>query len=1347
METFSTETGLSQGMIFDICQTSDGFLWIATKHGLNRYDGYNFKIFVHNHLNTFSIAENTVSALYEDSRGLLWVGTESKGVDIYDPRTEQFYHLPLAFNRATDEGTNSVFNITEGLDGAMYILHRNNVIVKIAIPENLFKHMPDKPDLTAYASLTIYKSEYFKQAESKKQVNVFRVVAMSDRQIWAYSSKQIYRLLNNQSENIQVVEPEQANKTGNTSIWCAIPKGFVYYREGKTFNSNISAIGSDIRTTYCRPAGNEDYWLAVNNKLWLVKNGKLPDFTKPDWEVDADISAIYKDQNGNIWIGTQGHGLRKINPKRHQFKQGAEGVSLWGVWSDSKGRYYCKVINKVFEYNPQTGKLFKEPAFGGKPSRVLDMCINASGNYWLLGRGEAENTAELRYYHPDTGESVGYSFPFDTFNSASGGETLEQIFKPFAHAGLLLTSNGSLLVVGEGCRLIRFNPKTTRFEWFSYASVFGNHAATVLPLALTEDGNGIVWIGTQSGLVKCTPHQGSYKFELIKNSQLGLNNNAIACLLPHPANPKQGLWIGTKGGGINYLNLQNGNFQYITTKEGLPDDVVYGILPGKKNELWCSTNRGLAKLTISETAQVEKIISYSTTNGLQSNEFNTQAFFRADNGELLFGGVNGLNRFFPEDITPDTVLSSVYLVGLKINQQPALFGETESLLDQPLTYTHQLKLQYYQNNLTFEFAVLDFTAPGKNRYRYRLVGADPEWVETGNNRFAYFTHLRPGRYTLLAQGNNGEGDWQDIAQPVKIVIYPPWWQSTRAYLVYLLLVLSAMWQAYRFQIRRVKMHEQLAFERRETERIKALEQLKTDFFSNVTHEFRTPLTLMLEPLRQAIKNPNDTNLIEKLRLAEKNSRKLLSFVNQLLDMSKLESGSMTLDNRKADFTQTLREVFEQFLPLAQKQQISLSFESDQNITPFYYDTGKVELIVNNLLSNALKFTPSGGKVTLSCHMAPQTAKINQPAVQVSVTDTGVGIPVDALNKVFDRFYQVNSSQHQTGTGIGLALTKELVELMGGTIQVNSHENIGTTFTCLLPVITEAPVSNLQQNTTLPPLTKPAPYIPSLMPEHLNNEHSQEAPVVLIIEDNPELRTFIRHSIGTNRQIHEAENGQTGIDLAIELLPDIIISDVMMPVKDGYTACHELKNNPLTSHIPIILLTAKSAIESKIQGLQTGADDYLTKPFNTDELIARMDNLIEQRKRLREKFAQQTILLPDKNPLPTNPQEPLLSNPDKEFLNRFIGLVEEHLNNENITVEEFSQKMYLSRVQLHRKMKAITDQNVSDFVRNYRLERAMVMLQNQEGRVYEIADNVGFANEKYFSRAFKEKFGISPSQVQ
>jgi signal transduction histidine kinase/DNA-binding response OmpR family regulator len=725
------------------------------------------------------------------------------------------------------------------------------------------------------------------------------------------------------------------------------------------------------------------------------------------------------------------------------------------------------------------------------------------------------------------------------------------------------------------------------------------------------------------------------------------------------------------------------------------------------------------------------MMTYTVAKGLQDNEFNTQAFFKTTNGELLFGGVNGVNRFFPEVLHADTTRMPVYLVGLEINHRPAQFGQAGSPLTEPLENLRELELPYDENNVSFQFAALDFTDPAQNRYRYRLIGLDEDWVNTGNSRFAHFTHLAPGRYEFRVQGSNGQGGWQETARPVLLIIHPPWYRSQLAYALYALALLWAGWKLYHFQIRRVKEREQLAFEQRETERVKALEQMKTDFFSNITHEFRTPLTLILEPARRILAGTAEPDTRQNAQHIETNSRRLLGLVNQLLDMAKLENGSMGLDLRLGDLKTQMRLMLRSFQPLAERRDIDLSLKIPNDIPPFMFDTGKLDLVLNNLISNALKFTPAGGKVTVVCEN--RSAAHNR--IQISVTDTGVGIPGDELDKIFDRFYQADASHTRTseGTGIGLALSKELVQIMGGHITVASKAGHGSTFTFFIPFLeASGNVANMEIHPEQP--EEPDTAVPETAAKAFGERVS-----VLLIEDNAEMRTFIKAGIANSWQIAEASNGDEGIEKAIQMLPDLVVSDVMMPGKDGYTVCDILKNNELTAHIPVILLTAKSAAEARIKGLRSGADDYISKPFNSEELLARMENLVENRRRLRLRYSQQTLN-------GENAETEFLTQPDREFLRRFILTVEEHISDENIGVEDLARKMFVSRVQLHRKIKALTAQNVTDFVRDFRLDRAMSMLRNREGMVYEVASKVGFGNEKYFSRAFKDKLGIPPSRV-
>jgi len=1328
LERITIEHGLSQGMIFDMVQTRDGFLWIATKDGLNRYDGYNFKIFSNDPFDSYSLSENTITALFEDSRGLLWAGTESKGVDVYDPRSDRFYHFDLNFGRNMQGTSFEVIQITEAPDGAIYLLQNGNGLVRIALPPSWPEQLPDRESLSKAANLTLFPLEQFRAPGEDPLVELTSIHTQPDGAVWVYSGTAAYQVLPDKG----FVRPVNWSQIHNhrPSVWGALPGNLVYFDGPERNIPTQQANGMPVHRVTAKALPDGNYWISVNNYLWLLKPGEDLNFSKPHWTLDARITSVTNDRNGNIWVGTQGYGLRKINPRKQLFHSGAAGLSIWGVWRSPAGAYFAKIVNETYAYDPLSGKVASQRAFGGVPWRVLDMAFSPDGAYWLLGRAEADDgDVEIRRYNPADGQGTSYPFSKDIIIRGQS-----QPFKIYPYARLIRTRDQRLLATGVNCLLAQLNPRNGRYEYFDYSVVFKEKPETVRATALAESPNGVWWIGTQQGLVKGSMKNGARQFELTQattDNPQSLNNNSIACLLPDPQRPNDILWIGTKGGGINRLDMRSGRITHLHTRQGLPDNVVYGILPGQPNELWCSTNRGLARIRLNEQREPQTITAFTAAQGLQDNEFNTQAFFKAANGELLFGGVNGLNHFFPEEVLPDTTPPPVYLVGLRINQQAAADVLANGKELPALDLLKELKIKHNQNNLSFEFTVLDFTDPAKNRYRYRLVGADPDWVETGTYRFAHFTHLAPGRYTLLAEGSNGEGNWQPIHHPISIVIRPPWWSSRPAYFSYFLSITFLVWGAYRFQVRRVKEREQLAFEHRETQRLKALEEMKSNFFNNITHEFRTPLALILEPARRIRSQSDEAETIAHAQRIETNSLRLLDMVNQLLDLAKLESGSMSTDLRRGNLEEATREWVQAFLPLADQRGIQLSFAAKGPLHAMVFDFKKTELIVNNLISNALKFTPQGGKVRVSASHSEGKA-----GVEIVVSDTGVGISEKDQLRIFDRFYQAEnaSSQQVKGSGIGLALSKELAELLGGRLNVQSSLGKGAIFTLYLPESTAVEVQN-------PTVKKEQHVEVAAVSTSSNYSDNLDKPIALLAEDNAELRAFVQECIGDRWQVVEASNGAEGIEKARLLVPDIIISDVMMPLKNGFELCEALKNDELTAHIPIILLTAKSAVDSKITGLRTGADDYLTKPFNTEELLARMANLTEQRRRMRLKYAQERPAAAPAG-IPDH-----VSEPDKEFMQRFLALVEQHLSDENLSVEELARQMLISRVQLHRKLKALTDQNVTDFVRDYRLDRAMAMLRNQEGLVYEVAYKVGFGSEKYFSRAFKEKFGVSPSQVQ
>ncbi len=1349
-EKITIENGLSQGMIFNTLQTRDGFLWFATKDGLNRYDGYNFNVYANDPFNPFSLGENTCYALFEDSRGWLWAGLESRGVDLLDPSTGLFHHFPLNFGNARlFEGANTN-KILETPDGAIWLSQSRGGLIRIAVPADWKNGLPAEPDLSRHARLQAIELPLQGEAPDHPiPESIINLTYLENSELLVTSSQSQY-IVNTKTFavrqiNTALLEPGIAQFVMNTGA----PDGEMWFFQvqEKTQQRVLWRIAQGEKKSFPLPTGNSLWtrlaagvaghiWFVMNEKWWDLAPGEDLDITNPDFEIDVPTSCLSVDRSGNLWIGTPGYGLRKINPVSSKFHAGAAGESIRGIWSNGPN-YYCKRTFDICAYDPARGTLAGTSAFPGATSRQINLVFEPSGAAWLLCKIPDTNTGLLFYYPKGANAYPERRYSFNAKLTISDP--------------MLRARDGQIWIASEDGRLIRFNPRNERFESFDFGYLFGKRLNAVLPVALAEDRDGAIWLGTQLGLVKCMPASQGVNFQLILSdpgNRSGLNNNSIACILPDEGASANRLWIGTKGGGINIMDVRTGECRHITTADGLLNNVVYGILPGNRaGEFWCSTNRGLAKIVTGEhaartgsTVPDFKITTFTSTFGLQDNEFNTAAYCKndwpAESGrgvELLFGGINGLNRFYPDELRLDTTPPPVYIVGLEVNHRKAKIAGSDSeqnyVIKVPVERLDQLDLNYDQNNLSIEFAALDFTDPSKNRYRYRLEGLDADWVETGNHRFAHFSQLAPGWYTFHVEGSNGESAWRK-GKSLILVVHPPWWRSGMAKFGYLLLLALAGWRAYLFQLRRVQEREQLAFEQREKERIQALEQMKTNFFANVTHEFRTPLTLIIEPLRQLLKKPDDPDRDKKIALAEKNSRQLLGLVNELLDLAKLQSGSMVLYPRLADFRQIVRGVCEYFSPLAEKEGVQLIFDDpNDEQAEFMFDPEKVELVLNNLLSNALKFTPAGGRVQvqLSRDSAPDgTLQLPAagPFAVVRVSDSGIGIQPDDLTRIFGRFYQAADRQ-ETGTGIGLSVSKELAELMGGDILAESKPGQGSVFTFYLParLAPAPPDENIATDTA-----------------GVQTAALAEQPLVLLVEDNAELRAFIRQSIGPQWQVVEAPDGEEGLRLALELLPDLVISDIMMPGKDGYELCRALKTNELTAHVPVILLTARSAVESKLKGLRTGADDYLTKPFHTEELLARMTNLVEMRRKLRERFSGQPVAQ-------VLEVGECISGPDADFLQKFTQILEQHLSDETLGVEGFAQKMFVSRSQLHRKLKAVTGRNATEFIRDFRLERAHALLRQGGGRVAEIAFRVGFGNEKYFSTAFREKYGIPPSQVQ
>ena len=795
----------------------------------------------------------------------------------------------------------------------------------------------------------------------------------------------------------------------------------------------------------------------------------------------------------------------------------------------------------------------------------------------------------------------------------------------------------------------------------------------------------------------------------------------IKALLP---DKRGNLWI-TSENGLSFYQPTSKKVKHYTTKNGLSNDIVVGILPEGDSCLWLSTFKGLSRFNI----KIEQFINFYEEDGLAANEFNRASYFKSSKGQMFFGGVKGVTAFYPEQVMKA-------MAGTQSKQQLLMRAITmTSAKHDSLTRINffdpkeKIHIYHYNRAVTFQFGVFG-AGPGEVlHYSYKLEGYDVEWSQQTEESSLQMGNLPVGSYTFRVRARNARGAWLSNEIAIPLVVHAPWWASRWAYLMYIAIICGIGYYFYHRWKTQLLLENELLKGNIEAERMKELDLMKSRFFTNITHEFRTPLTVILgmtdEVEKNLEKHPTQNNQIGALHLIKRNGNQLLALINQLLELSKIENKMLGLQLQQADLAAWLHAVVDNFQSLAQSKQINLTFQADAEAIIIDFDPTYLEQISGNILSNAIKFTPTGGNIHV---LVTHTTK----EVQISIEDTGVGISHEDLPHVFNRFYQAsNQNPHnETGTGIGLALTEELVRLMNGSIAVESKLGVGSMFTVKLPITTIAPVE-----ATPSARLKQIDHMPITLPD----QPDSQKPLLLIVEDTPDILSFLIVSLNDYYQIVTAENGLVGTQKAIELIPDIIISDVMMPEMDGFELCHALKNNELTNHIPIVMLTAKADFESRIVGLQQGADDYMAKPFESVELLVRLENLVQIRKKMQAKFGLQRTLSdtePAALPIETDP-----------FLLQVLAIIDTHLSNSDFDVLELEQTLGMSRSQVYRKIKAITGESAVSLIRHARLQKAKELLSTTPMSVSQVAYSVGFTAPTYFAKSFTEVYGVSPTDYK
>ncbi len=1363
---YTIDNGLSQNLVYSICQDAQGFMWFGTKDGLNRFDGYEFKTYRYDPFDSTSLSGNTITSLFPDRNGHLWIGTSGSGLNTYDSRQDNFIHIDLDksgkinhqnINGITEDGNGNIWVATDGQGLFRITFHEKNLYSTNYSVTHYIHHENNRESIHSDFVLSVY-------ADSQKNIWVSTVTGgLQTAQI--ISGNVIFRPVEYEmvimkqkimDDKIQFELPVSSN--AGKEVLC--PPGGSWFEDnaGQLWMGTTSGLlmidrqRKKILYYNTTGAGNMDghtlsihYGPSVNgespNELWFgmisglgvfnLKTQTLQFIRNVPQQISSlqlgKILCVYHDKAGNMWMGSSGSGLSKYDPYSNKFpyplyvsddkKFTSHDLSVRSFYKfPGRDTLLIGTNEAIYIANPATGHISR---ITGNIIQIVYSFAGAGGaNVWVA------NNNGLAQFDTKTGLAQSYYPKF--LKTPRADNRLFKIFEENKNTLWLLNANS----------LIRFKVASKSFTFYDFYKDSVNPYSEPAYGDIIQDRKGNLWLGTPEGLFyfDTTTHTFDHYINQPQNTS-SLSFNVVRSLLADPSQPEKYLWIGTAGGGLNRLDLTTKKFIHFTSKNGLPNNVVYGILGDNTGKLWLSTNKGISKFD----PKTFVFHNYGLNSGLQSNEFNSNAYYKTSDGKLYFGGIRGFNSFYPEKIESNNYVPPVVFTDFRLLNQSILPGDKTGLLQNSISATKSITLAYDQNNFSFEVAALDFAESEENKYQYQLKNLNENWIPLGTGRTITFSNLSPGKYILHVKAANSDGIWNETGTSITIIIKSPWWKTWWAYALYILIAAGILYYLWKYNNKRIELKNKLEFESLHAKKLTELDHIKSRFFANISHEFRTPLTLIISPVQDLLHENIAQKIKEPLYYVQRNAKRLLQLINQLLDLSRLDVGNYEVDTTREDIIPFVKQMVHSFTSMAHQKNIMLETEVDPRLRnelrdealTFYFDEDIMEKILFNLLSNAFKFTPEGGNIKVSISLAGNNL------LELTVEDNGSGISPEKLPYIFDRFYQADNSyklQHE-GTGIGLALVKELVELHQGTITVKSTMNSRTVFICDFPFNNKI-ISNKSAHKT---------YATQEVVSTLNTESTgtvctidNSRPVVLVVEDQQDVRKYICDKLSETYRVLESKNGMEGLGLAKLHIPDLVVSDVMMPEMDGFALCESLKTNDFTSHIPVILLTARAEDIDKLSGLETGADAYLIKPFNSKELLLRIHNLIEVRNKLRKKFSGKLLV---------KPSEITVTSQDSQFMQRLLETVEKHLDDDKFSVEALGHEFGMSTSQINRKLKAIINQSPNAFIRSVRMERAMELLKGDNATIAEVAYKTGFSEPAYFSRVFKSYFGYSPSEAE
>ncbi len=1312
--------GLSNNQVNAIYKDSRGFMWFGTASGLNRYDGYEFKVYRNQNNDAKSLPDNYIENIQEDVSGNLWIRT-SAGYVFYNSLTD-------TFDRDVEKW---MWNIgISGNPSSIYI-DKHKIFWVYVLGKGIYRYVNGE-----------------KKAE---RVNV-----------------KAEALLN--ADIVDMIE-------SNEGILLIYNHGVLVCLDKEKLNVKwtINDISSDI--------GKEtvnDFSLFIDQKeqLWIygVLGMWIYNLPQKTWELRSpkddsynSVRAVAQDKRGRMWLGkdqdgvelvdAQGNHIHLINVPNNE--RTLSNNTITALYEDAAGTMWVGTYKKGISYYNES--IFK---FGIVDIGDINCVENGRKDVVWLGT----SGSGLICWNRSTDERKVFSHTSDPHSISSD-----------IIVSLLLDSNDKLWAGTYWGGLNCYDGN----RFIHYRAGGENSLASDNVWALVEDADKNIWIGTLGGGLQClNPATGVFVTYSSNNSNLVSDHVSSLCLgrnntliigtsvgvaimdlttrtITNFAGNRSGMrqftnqtvnqvyedsrgliWVGTRE-GLNVYDPKQDELYEVAVKPNFSEFYILGITEDENKSMWVSAGGELINVTLSVEGKTGKLSfrchTYDERDGLQSCDFNQRSLKRLHSGEIVVGGLYGLNNFRSDNIKYNRALPKVMFTGFQLFNEEVKVGEEydgQIILKEALNKTEEVVLGYKQNVFTVLFASDNYVLPEKTRYHYKLDGFNEDWlISMADQHRVTYTNLAPGSYLLKVKATNSDGYAGTEEATLKIVILPPFWMTPWAYACYIFLLIGGLFLAFYAVQRRERNKFKIRQMEQDAQRAEEVNQMKFRFFTNVSHELRTPLTLIISPLEGMIKETKEAKQLDKLNLMHRNALRLLNLVNQLLDFRKNEMAGLHLSLSEGDIVAYVRNICSSFLILSEKKNVHLTFFTAVESLNMAFDEDKVGKIVMNLLSNAFKFTPDGGRVDVSLEIL----KGSPETLEIKVSDTGSGVKDEDKERIFERFYQVEhegESNRSTGSGIGLSLVRDFVTLHGGAVRVFDNVGSGSVFVVDIPV--KHSVVNVATPLSQEAAEEDAAALDTetIEADEDTQPFEKRKPLVLIVDDNEDFITFMRDSLSLYFSVQSAVNGREAWNIIPELMPDLIVSDLMMPEMDGNELCRNVKTDKRTQNIPFVLLTAKQSVENKVEGLTIGADDYVTKPFNMEVLILRMRKLIDLSSRSKSR-----------NRIDPEPSDIVITSLDEKLIENAIKYVEANISRSDLSVEELSHELGMSRVHLYKKLLQITGKTPIEFIRVIRLKRAAQLLRESQQNVSEIAYQLGFNNPKYFSKYFKDEFGVLPSVYQ